>query len=213
MQRRDDLLPQLLALEKKYNVPELTILPFGIANDSEQSKDVWNDFLGLRIGNAVFLADGTTNPGRNAHTRHPEGPAHMCIGYHHNIWVIDYHCPQNPAFSHLALCQRAKRGCGPIKFWRDVHHNYTYSPDCPLINSYDCCMNWHRASAIKEVLYIGDYSDGCQVKRNIKDHEAMMSMILEHPEVDATKYIDADGKPQWNYFFSYLLTEWKEWSL
>jgi hypothetical protein len=213
MQQRNDLLPQIKAMHEKYNHPYGPINLGGMQNERDQERDVINDILYLNIGDDVYLMDGTTNPGINAQRRHPEGVSHMCYGSHLKIWVIDTHAENIPSFAHEALCQRPARGCGPIWLWKDIHHNFTRADDCPTIASLDCCANWHRMSARNDVPIIGDYSDMCQVKRNIQDHLIAMELIKSVPEVATTHFIGHDGKDHWSFLFDYLLTNVEEWTL
>lgn len=43
------------------------------------------------------------------------GAAHLCIGHHPNIWIIDIHAKGSPA-AHRALCQYGNA----VKIWRGV---------------------------------------------------------------------------------------------
>lgn len=193
--QRNDLLEQLKTHYSTYNGIMKEINIFGIQDESDQDKDVWNDWLGLNIGEDVWLWVGTTNPGKNA-LNHGGGAAHVCYGFHDSIWIKDFHAPNNPSFKHEALCQRSWLGTKAITIWRDIDKNFVQSEHDPVQSGVDFCINFHRASVQKDVPVIGDFSAGCQVTQHAQDFIDVMNKIKQ---TEAFK-----NNPK--YLFSYLLT-------
>lgn len=198
--QKNELLPQLVSLYEKYNGTMSDINIFGIQDESDQDKDFWNDLLGLNIGSNIWLWKGTTNPGKLA-VDHEGGAAHVCYGFHKDIWIKDFHAPNNPSFRHEALCQRGWLGTKPITIWRDVDKNFIQNEHDPIMSGVDYCINFHRASLVRDVPVIGDYSAGCQVTQHAQDFINILSIIKE---TDIFK-----NNPK--YLFSYLLTNKKDW--
>jgi hypothetical protein len=207
---RNDLYNQVIEKFRAVGAGNEAVKLFNIRNESDQKNNIWNDFLGLCIDGNVYISIGTTDPGTNAMLRHPEGVAHMCLGWHKNIWVIDTHARSISAFAHEALCSRPERGCKPIKYYRDRDKNFIYSTGDDIREDF-VGINMHRASKIKDVPEIGDYSDSCQVRVHCMDHEEMMELIKKVPEVAATKFIGKDRKEYYSYLFSLLLSLKSEW--
>jgi len=199
------ILPIILEKFKEVGAEQEPVKIFHIRNESDQNKDVWNDHLCFidKTGN-IQVSIGTTDPGTNAYHRHPEGAAHMCLGWHKNIWVIDVHARNNVLFAHEALCSRPQRGCLPIKYWRDENKNRIYDSNDIILDNF-IGINCHRASKIKDVSNIGDYSDACQVRLSFTDHMSFMAKIKEF---DCVK--DSFTKGVYTYKFSCLLLSNKE---
>lgn len=207
MIKRDDLYNQVIDKFKQFNFENEPVKIFHIRNESDQQKDVWNDFLGfIDCRNNVWLSPGTTDPGTNSYHRHPEGSAHMCLGLHKEIWVIDIHAKNKPLFAHEALCSRPERGCKPIKFWRDKNRDRVYTNEDIMIEGF-IGINCHRASVRTAVPSIGDYSDGCQVRVDHNDHLYFMSAIELFNIVK-----DSKKNGIYTYKFSCLLTLNTDWS-
>lgn len=201
--QKNELLDQLKSLYEKYEGTMGAINLFGIGDDSDQDQDIWNDWLGLNIGEDIWIWKGTTNPGKDA-TMHKEGgAAHFATGFHPKIWCLDTHAPSNPSFAHEALCQRINRGCGAIRYWRDINKTFKFDES---VNKYEtskeCYMNFHRASKLQDVKVIGNYSEGCQVSNHAADLEDILKKIKAVPEF---------AKNPKGYLFSYLLTSIDEW--
>lgn len=202
--QRNDLLDQLQNLYLQYSGTMGAVNLFGISDDTNQDQDIWNDWLGLNIDENIWLWKGTTNPGKDATLNIKGGAAHFALGYHSKIWCFDMHAPAISSFTHEALCQRPLRGCGSIKYWRDINKTYKFDP---IINkmeqSKETYMNFHRASKTGEAKTILNFSAGCQVSLNAKDFETVLEMIKKVPEV---------SKNIKGYLFSYLLTSIDEWT-
>jgi hypothetical protein len=216
MEQRNDLIPTLEALYAQNGCDDPgPIALFGGQDEGMQEADVFNDVRGiwLRDAKKVYLCVATTNPGRHATEKKEGGAGHMAYGYHEKIWVFDTHAPSNPSFAHEGLCQRPLRGCGEIKFWRDVDREYVYKDKYPIESSNAVYMNWHRASFRMDVQVIGDYGEGCQVAQNHSDHEQQDMLIKAVPEVLATRRLDAKGITWFDYKFSYLLVRKEELGL
>jgi hypothetical protein len=187
----------LLKFQNYYNqnnieIEEINI--FGVRYEVNQHLDLWNDLLGIWTVHNVYCWTGTTDPGKHATETSKKGAAHLCSGYHKNIWMVGIHAQNNPKFAHQALRQLGNK----VKIWRDINHNYENDEK---IYEYDYLgINWHRASKYNNLLEIGPYSEGCQVTRNIDDFKFGMNLIL-----NSKKY-----KENEKCKFSYMLFEHEE---
>ena len=215
MEKRNDLIDQLIAQYAAYGATMGPVNIFGIQDESGQKDDVFNDWRGVHVKTTgdIFLCKATTNPGRHTTETAPGGAGHMAYGFQDQVWVIDTHSPSNPSFAHEGLCQRPLRGCGAIRYWRDVDREYVYKDKYPIESSKEVYMNFHRASVQQNTPKIGDYSAGCQVAQNHADHEQQISIIKSVPEVILTRQLTKDGRTIWTYLFSYLLTSMEDWQL
>ena len=220
---RNDLFDQMMQKLESAGMQNEPVKLIGIRDESGQADDIINDvFLHCTDGKNVFMSRGTTDPGVHAMAAHPEGAAHMCLGVHRNIWVIDTHARSVPSFAHEALCSRSDRGCQPVKYFRDRNRNFIYDSGDDIKANPDAGINMHRMSAVQELKQIGPYSEGCQCRVNSLDHVALLCDIKLVPEVAATHFIGTDkkrfwgetaGKDYWSYRFSYLLTSKADWTL
>ena len=173
---RTDLIQNLKNVYVKYNAPIKEINVFGIRDESNQSDDLFNDWLGIMTSDKVYIWKGTTDPGINSLNK-SGGAAHLCPGYQPDIWVIDTHAKTNPLFAHKALCSRPNLGCLPTKIWRDANKT-THKDEQEKGQSGYFGMNFHRASAVRLEQKIGLYSEGCQVTQDKKDFDFCMNLIL-----------------------------------
>jgi len=198
--QRNDLINQLKNFYKIFHGKIKEINLFGIQDETNQDKDIWNDWLGLNIDKNIWIWKGTTNPGKNS-LNHEGGAAHVCYGFHEDIWIKDIHAPNNPTFSHEALCQRGWLGTKPISIWRDIDKNFIKNEHDPIQSGIDFCINFHRASLQKDVTIIGDFGAGCQVTQHAQDFIDIINLIKQ---TDVFK-----NNPK--YLFSYLLTNKNDW--
>lgn len=133
---------------------------FGIRFEENQKKDVFNDYIGFATDLAINWFPGTTDPGREATEKKEGGAAHLCLGYHKNLWEIGMHprtlTEQNKAFRHKAFVQAS-----PCLIWRDKDRDGVKDAGDPVVRGI-FGINLHRAS-IKGSALIGPYSYGCQV--------------------------------------------------
>lgn len=174
-------------LEQNYLIDEVNL--FGIRFENDQNKDIWNDILGIWTKHNVYCWPGTTDPGKHATEEQKGGAAHLCLGYHKDIWMKGIHAESNPNFAHLALRQLGNA----VKIWRDVNRNY--ENDENIYEEGYFGINWHRASKLNNVPVIGNYAAGCQVTLDVKDFEFALNLIL-----NTEKF-----KKDHNCKFSYML--------
>lgn len=199
---RNDLLDIVQQKFATYGAENEPVKIIHIRNESDQLKDIWNDYLCFidRDGN-LWVSQGTTDPGVHAYVKHPRGAAHICIGFHVECWIIDIHAADNPRFAHEALCSRFTHGCKPIRYFRDNNRNRILDKEDTIFEDY-VGLNCHRASSRQNVATIGLYGEGCQVRRNIDDHLHMMSQIKMFDCVSRVK----------DYRFSWILSPINEWN-
>lgn len=171
---------------------------FGIRNDAEQAKDLFNDVIGVAAGDFFKLYQGTTDPGA-WWTENPvtaagvTGAAHLCEGYHKNAWQVGVHA-KGSLFAHQALVQTGNA----VKIWRDKDKDYEKDAGDPVQTGY-FGINIHRAG-LDDPYRIGRYSAGCQVVRNHAEFLELMKIVKA-----SEAYRDRGGQAK----FSYLLINTK----
>jgi hypothetical protein len=193
--KKPELLNQLRNYYTLKNIPIKETNIFGIRFEEDQQKDVWNDTLGIWTQHEVYTWQGTTDPGKKATEESIKGCAHLILGYHSNIWQAGIHAKGKPS-EHVALLQTGNK----VIVGRDkVNKDY----EVDFFDEGYFGINFHRASKIKDVEFIGPYSAGCQVTRNIKDFEFAINLLFN------TEAFKKDKK----YKFSYMLFDKKELQL
>jgi len=195
--KKPELLNKFRNYYNKYDIQIEEANLFGIRFEEDQKKDIWNDILGIWTQHNVYCWTGTTDPGKHATETSSIGVAHLCYGYHKDIWQKGIHGSNNPNFAHPALIQTGNKIC----IWRDENKNYE-NDEGRYIEGY-FGINWHRASKIHDVPTIGNYSAGCQVTLNSQDFEFGLNLIF-----NTNKF-----KENNNCKFSYALFNHKELGL
>ncbi len=137
----------------------------GIRNDTNPGE--WNDFIIINIGNKIWKYEATVDPSKH-YTDKPlnkDGAAHLCLGYHPNIWIRGKHR------GYPALVQ--KGGGAPCKIWRDTNKDFINNDG--IIETKLSAINMHHGWSIRGK--IGVHGAGCQVVRNRKKFENFMENI------------------------------------
>ncbi len=156
------------------NWSQINIL--GIRND--KNPGIWNDFIFLQTDDELYKFEATVDPSRHW-TEKPMnrlGVAHLCLGFHPNIWTIGKHRGK-----YNALVQRGAK----VKIWRDKNKNY--KKDDNIVQSGYFGINLHHGYSAKGK--VGVHSAGCQVIRNKISFNRFMGIVT------------GSGQPD----FSYLL--------
>jgi hypothetical protein len=156
----------------KYGIPTYDLNIFGIRDEAKQNEDIWNDWIGYFIPNKeIHFYRGTTDPGIywTINPMDPAGAAHLCLGYHKDIWKIDKHRGEYTALCNKWLCRN-------VRVWRDKNKDTTYEKDIDPIQSGIFGINLHRADALQLITKIGKYSAGCQVIRNPESFNALIEL-------------------------------------
>jgi hypothetical protein len=170
--KKPELINKLRLKYKELSISIEEINIFGIRFEENQNQDIWNDILGIWTQHNVYCWSGTTDPGRHATETKEGGSAHLCLGYHKDIWQTGTHCKDNPNFAHAALVQTGNE----CRIWRDVNKDYEDNDNKIEIGYFG--INFHRASKLQNVSNIGLYGAGCQVTQDIKDFEFALNLIL-----------------------------------
>lgn len=178
---------QLKKLYEKHGGTWEKINLFGISDKDNQQADEFNDVLGCEYNGQIYLSQGTTDPGWNATVKKDGGAAHVCDGFHKNIWTLGVIAPGKP-FEHECFTQYGDK----VKIWRDINRDGIWEKGEPFFSGYfGICR--HRASN-SPVEHIGPYSEGCQV------HQVKESLLRE------LRFAKETGQK----FFSYLLIDKSE---
>jgi hypothetical protein len=165
-------LKELKEIYAEFETPWGEVNIFGIRDEDNQGKDLFNDIIGIATDETIKLYTGTTDPGA-WWTRNPvtaagvTGAAHLCEGFHREAWRVGIHSSKTP-FAHEALVQTGNS----VKVWRDVNKDFVRQGNEPVQSGY-FGINIHRAG-IDDPKYIGKYSAGCQV---IQDHKQFLEFM------------------------------------
>jgi hypothetical protein len=162
---------------------------FGIRNKSKQLADDWNDIIGFFTNTKIQFFTGTTDPGKH-YTLNPmnrKGTAHLCLGYHENIWMFGMHRGRYKAFCNTWRCNKTK-------VWRDIDADGEFNNNNEKKYSGHFGINLHRARSSGLAFKVGRYSAGCQV---VRSPERFKMMIEE-------------GKKSGMKKFSYFLFDYKQ---
>lgn len=149
---------------------------FGIRFEENQNKDIFNDYLCIAHNNIVNIYKGTTDPGKywtenGGAAGDSLGVAHLCEGYHHKVWQVGIHLPNNPKVAHEALIQTGNA----VPIWRDKNRDYENNDNILLTGYWG--INCHRANYFGETPNIGLWSAGCQVFASIDNFAQFLSII------------------------------------
>ena len=196
--KKPELLNQLRNYYVSKNIPINEANIFGIRFEENQNLDLWNDWLGIWNQNEAFVWSGTTDPGKKATEESTRGCAHVVLGYHPFVWQVGIHSAGKPS-QHPALVQTGNE----IKIWRDKNKDFIYNSNIDFFDTGYFGINFHRASKIQDVEFIGPYSAGCQVTRNAQDFEFALNLLLN------TEAFKKDNK----FRFSYMLFDKSELSI
>jgi hypothetical protein len=157
---------------------------FGIRNVEDMDKGIWNDYIGYFTEYDFKIYNGTTDPGvyYTKNRMNSKGCAHLVLGYHEDIWLIDLHRGK-----YDAMCNRYPTK--PVKVWRDNNEDFENNEWIEEVGHFG--INLHRASRLKIMDRIWKYSAGCQVIQDPNDFDEFM-FVAKASEMK---------------FFSYLLLE------
>lgn len=191
MIQKNDLLSMVREAYLKRGIPWDEINIFGIRNEENQPEDIFNDFIGIATDSDLILFEATTDPGWY-YTEKPftvdgiTGAAHLCLGYHPDIWMVDIHM-KGRTVAHKALCQYGNA----VKIWRDIDKD-GIQDDQDIIQSGYFGINLHRAG-ITKTENIGLWSAGCQVIKSADDFKILLGTIES-----STKY-KRDSRSRFSY--------------
>jgi hypothetical protein len=198
----NDLLSQLRSQYMQYKGAFKRINVFGILDETKQKDDIFNDYLGMNIGDDVWIWKSTCNPGKHATDTKEGGAAHLVYAYQHEIWTLDMHAADNPSFAHEALCNRKQYGCKPTTVFRNKNKDGVFELGESIETDY-YGINCHRASVASTISTIGDYSFGCVVTPDKADFEWFIATLKKQQEI-TTNY---------HYLFGFLMTRIEDWKL
>lgn len=129
----------------------------------------WDDWLHVcyRVGGKwrAHRYAATTDPGRHWIRHSSRGAASLVPGQYRGAWEIGLHRGR-----YKALTQ-----CGPVKVWRD--RNRDGSPERAITYSGIFGINIHRASVVRDVPTVDEYSAGCIVVRNAGEFAEFLTLV------------------------------------
>jgi hypothetical protein len=166
---------ELKKFYEKYEASWQEVNLFGIRNEDNPEKDLFNDQIGIATDEFIYLFQGTTDPGM-WWTLNPvtyqgiTGAAHIVEGIHKNIWRVGIHA-SGSAFAHEALIQTGNS----IRFYRDTNKDGKIESTEPIQSGY-VGINLHRAG-FDDPANIGKYSAGCQVIRHHDEFVVFMDVV------------------------------------
>ena len=177
-------------LHARNGVPWEDINIFGVRDETDIERDIWNDIIVVVIGQDVRVFAGTTDPGiywadnRNRKKHGWEkGCAHLCLGYHKDSYKVGKHR------GYEALVQWGNK----VKIWRDIDEDFKHD-ETEIVKSGWFGINIHHGYDAKS---IGKASAGCQVIRKKEDFLKFMEFVKSSPRYKKSK----------SARFSYMLYE------
>lgn len=161
------LINEIKNIYMQHGIPFENFNIFGIRNTSNSTEDLYNDFIGIITNDQIHIYKGTTDPGV-FYTKNPlnkKGAAHLCLGYHKNIWIIGKH-----ANKYDALVQRG----GKVKIWRDANKDFENNDN--IIENGFFGINCHHGYSTNS---IGKMSAGCQVIQDKNEFKEFLSLCKQ----------------------------------
>lgn len=136
--------------------------------------DEFNDVLGIALrddfGNPICLEHkGTTDPGSywlRKQTGNANGTFILAPGQYPGCWHVGLHK------GHEALIQKG----APFRGWRDNDQDGQLDPDGRIYEDVTG-LNMHTTSYLNEIMHVGAYSAGCQVRQKDEDHVMVMEIL------------------------------------
>lgn len=129
----------------------------------------WDDLLHVvyRVGGQWrhHRYAATTDPGAHWIRHSSRGAASLVPGQYRGAWEPGLHRGR-----YRALCQRL-----PVKVWRD--RNRDGSPEKTMVYTGIFGINIHRASIVRDVPTVDEYSAGCIVVRNAAEFAEFMGLV------------------------------------
>lgn len=147
------------------------INPFGIRS-KDRTADKWNDILGITYEGKVIAVSGTTDPGASPLSKtegvNKNGIFIIHEGFYKNCWQKGMHKGKYKALVQL--------GSGIFKGHRDNDHDGKL--DFSGITWRDVYgLNFHTTRWDKQVMRVGDFSEGCQVVEVAKEYDKIINVI------------------------------------
>lgn len=149
---------------------------FGVRS-ADKNIGQFNDVLGIAYednkGHQVFLAQGTTDPGKHyaENLSNQKGVAILVPGQYRGAYVLGTHA-KGKTTEHYALVQDR-----PVKVFRDRNRDDILDYDYNTIEEGVFGINIHRASKHQVLDDIGKWSAGCQVFKSIYDFQDFMEIV------------------------------------
>lgn len=150
----------------------------GVRDETDISKDVFNDVLCFIVDGKMQTARATVDPGvywTNRENRIKagwekrgvdgewNGAAHLCLGRYENAYVLGTHR------GYPAIVQ----GGAQVKLWRDIDADFVQGSEDPVMMQW-AGINIHHAYSAEK---IGPHAAGCQVVRSKPVFEQMYSSV------------------------------------
>jgi hypothetical protein len=144
---------------------------FGIRN-KDTIVDKFNDVLGLAVGDRIIAVSGTTDPGASPLSKtegvNKNGVFILQPGYYRNCWHKGDHKGKYRALVQL--------GFGIFRGWRDHNADGKLDLSGEIWNNVTG-LNYHTTRWDKQVMRVGDFSEGCQVVEVASEYDEQMDII------------------------------------
>ncbi len=189
----------ILSALEHYGYPRPTA-PAIIALRRPEEPGEWNDLLGVMGSGASCFIVGTTDPGLQPMrgtgrvATNAGGAARVSAGYHPAVFEAGWHHSDR---SHPALTQVRTRPL-PVERWDRQRGVWQSAP--PAVGRF----NLHRARWEGMAPVVGDYSHGCLVARDRREHWELLLAAGYPPHGPRT---DADRALRWDLY----LIDWSAW--
>lgn len=163
---------------KFYDSGQYNVNLFGIRNKDLFTVNEFNDLLGVAyldefMNKQCLVFQGTTKPGLTVLKNklgHPDGTMILCEGQHKRCWTIRMH-NEGKASAHEAYGQI---GPGVFRVWRDKDGDGQFDLSGPIYTNASG-VNGHTTRDF-DVENVNDFSWGCQVVNDDKEHGIWLSV-------------------------------------
>jgi hypothetical protein len=156
---------------KGYPLNDHTINVFGFRS-KDLTADKWNDALGIICpGREILCFSGTTDPGASPLSKtegvNTKGIFILQPGFYDNCWQKGMHKGK-----YKALVQFGS----PFKGWRDNNHDGKLDLSGKTYTDVQG-LNFHTTRWDKQVMRVGDFSEGCQVTEVAAEFDQFIAKI------------------------------------
>lgn len=159
-----------LFIRHGYLLNEKEIVMFGDRN-ADWQPDKWNDTLGLIHGTTAIGISGTTKPGKSPLMRTDINENGVFI-LRPNFYPYAFHKGKHHG-KYDALVQF---GDGIFEGWRDNDKDGQFDISAKLWKDVKG-LNFHTTRWDKQVIRVGDFSEGCQVTEVAKEFDELMKIV------------------------------------
>lgn len=148
------------------------ITMWGLRN-AKWEPDKWNDYIGMIDDKDMLGFSGTTKPGKSPLMRpdvNENGVFILRPNFYENCWHKHLHKGKYRCLGQF--------GTGIFEGWRDNDKDGQFDIDAKLWRDVQG-LNYHSTRKDKQVVRVGDFSEGCQVQEVFDEYEKIIANIYD----------------------------------